>query len=577
MGRALRLSSLGAAGACLAASLWSCAGGDDAPRVAIVTRLTAPRALLSRASTLDLRVLEGGDVSCDDGTGALANETAAREIAKQQLGDAGCAAGVRFCGNVTIEKSDALRVFAAQAKDGSGTVLAVGCAAAKVDQDTVPISIQMFRYLEPAVCGDGTVQPTEQCETPGTAICDDGCQSNEVLLSLGNAQNGTDTGGPGDKTDPFLLWPSGSGTTGRLLAFFTDKKTGASNNTDVGVRAMADDLTALASPPALAKGSIFLSSGAEFPPQPAPLRQSMPQAAFLGGKYWVVFQDDNSPGSSGLDIHMRSLDDVLQSDQGADPLYVNGASGEPGIQAAPSIAAGKSRLFVAWEDRGAGKISGRTLTPPQTFGSQNDISTGNANTSPSVAATSAGFVTVWKSGTGIRLRAINDDGTPQGTEAPVSEGGSDFDRPRVASLPDGRFAVAWAAGGDVFVQRFDDKGAKVAGDQARPINDQVTDGVQTSVAIAATPAAGGSYVVAWVDEASGHVRARFLGGDGGFLFNNVNGQSTEFQASRVDGRTRANAAVAAGGSGPYVVIGWEDQGAEPNAGIVARRFPLPTE
>ena len=67
-----------------------------------------------------------------------------------------------------------------------------------------------------------------------------------------------------------------------------------------------------------------------------------------------------------------------------------------------------------------------------------------------------------------------------------------------------------------------------------------------------------------------------LGGSAGFLFNNVNGQSTEFQASRTEGRTRANPAVASGGSGPFVAIGWEDKSAT-GAGIVARRFPLPTE
>src|SRR4029079_10286610 len=125
------------------------------------------------------------------------------------------------------------------------------------------------------------------------------------------------------------------------------------------------------------------------------------------------------------------------------------------------IAAGKTRLFVAWEDAGAGKIAGRTLTPPSTLGSQNDISTGNGNTQPSVAQTGDDFVTVWKSGTGIRFRKVNDTGVPQGADAAVSDGGGGFDRPRVASLSDGRFAVAWIADGRVFVQRFDAKGGKL--------------------------------------------------------------------------------------------------------------------
>lgn len=579
MGRALRLAFPLAVLASMLAP--SCAHDDDV-RVGVTTRLLSPHALLDRAAHLKIRVLEG-QAACDDATGALqlpGGEAGAHEIANQELGQSGCAPNVRFCGSLPIEKSDAMRVFSASATDAGGATLAVGCVAAKVDQDSLSLTIKMFRFLPTAVCDDGTIEPTEQCEPGGSAVCDEQCQSNEELLSVGSPQNNTSTGGPGDKTDPFFLWPSGSGTAGRFLAFFTDKKTGASNNTDVGIRAMADDLAPLTTPPALANGSIFLSNGGAFPPEPAPLRQSMPSAAFFGSSTWVVFQDDNSPGSNGLDIHLRSLNDVLQSDQGTDPLTINGAgtppTGEAGIQASPSIAAGKSRLFIAWEDTTAGKIAGRTLTPPATLGSQNDLSTGTANTQPEVVATSSGFVTVWKSGTGIRLRAINDDGTPQGADTAVNEGGADFDRPRVASLPDGRFAVAWTAGGDVFVQRFDAKGAKIAGDQAQPINDQVKDGDQLTAAIAATPAAGGSYVVAWMDTASGHVRARFLGGSGGFLFNNVNGQSTEFQASRADGRTRANPVVAVGGSGPFVAIGWEDTSAE-DAGIVARRFPLPSE
>jgi hypothetical protein len=134
----------------------------------------------------------------------------------------------------------------------------------------------------------------------------------------------------------------------------------------------------------------------------------------------------------------------------------------------------------------------------------------------------------------------------------------------------------WSKGGDVFVQRYDDRGIAIAGDQAQPVNDVVTDGDQTQPTIAATPAAGGSYVVAWHDASTGHIRARFLGGSTGFLFNNVNGQSTEFQASRVDDRERATPVAAVGGSGPFVAIGWEDRSAT-NAGIVVRRFPLPSE
>jgi hypothetical protein len=215
-------------------------------------------------------------------------------------------------------------------------------------------------------------------------------------------------------------------------------------------------------------------------------------------------------------------------------------------------------------------------TSTLTLGNPNDLSTGTGNVGPQVASTGSGWVVVWTSRTGIKLRAINADGTPSGTELTVNESGAGAEGARVAALPDGRFAVVWSAGGDVFVQRYDAKGQPILGDQAQPVNDVVTAGEQTQPAIAATPAAGGSYVVAWLDAETGHVRARFLGGLSGFLFNNVDGQPTEFQASREGGRTRAHPAVAAGGSGPFVAIGWEDRSAS-GAGIVVRRFPLPSD
>lgn len=554
---------------------FSC-GEQDAMRVSVVTNLTAPKALFDRARTLEIRVIEG-DVTCEPSTGVVTfpnGEAAAREVARRELGNTGCPAGARFCGDVQVEKSDALRVFEARGKDEGGATLVVGCASAKVDQDSVSLAIKMYRFLEPAVCGDGRIQPTEQCEPGGTAVCDDTCQSNEILLSQGSSLGGTTSGGPRTKTEPFFLWPAGSGSAGRFFAFFTDRANGS--NLDVGVRAMSETLEPVASPPALRAGSIFLPNGGVFPPTASPRNQSLPQAAFLGGKYYVVFQDDDTPSTNpGLDIHLRTLDDVLTSEQGATPFYVNGSQtdGEANAQTSPSIAASGNRLFVAWED--GDRIAGRSFTPPATVGSQQALSTTTGTAKPQVAGVTSGWVVVWQSGTGIQLRAVNADGTASGAEQLVSEGGSGFGPPRIASLPDGRFAVVWSANGDVFLQRYDDRGNKIAGDQATPLNDVIVDGDQVQPAIAATAAAGGSYVVAWTDASTGHVRARFVGGSSGFLFNNVNGQSTEFQASREDGRVRTNPAVASGGGG-FVAIGWEDH-STPNPGVIVRRFPLPSE
>ncbi len=570
----------------------ACAETSEAPRVAIQTNLTLPKGVLDKVAKLSLTVLEGS-VTCDATAGQTTlpgGPSGAKEVAKRDLATTGCAAGVKFCGDITVEKSDVLRVFSAVAKGPDDATLALGCAEAKVDQDTLPLAIKMFRYLAPPDCSDTIIQPTEQCAPGGTAACDATCQTKELLLSVGSTQNGTQTGTAGDKTDPYLLWPAGaaSGTQGRFFAFYTDKAVTGSGNVEVSLRAMTADLSPIGAgeSPALAAGSIYLPNGPTFPAPPAPFAQSAPSAAFLNGKYYVVFQDDTRTTQTGQDIHLRSMDAALVAEQGATPLGINGGpagtggtsgAGEAAIQGVPSIAAGpQGRMFIAWEDAGQGKIAGRTLSPPGTLGNQNDLSTGNGNKGVSVAATTTGWVAVWQSGTGIKLRVVNEDGTPQGSEQTVNEGGTATERPRVASLPDGRFAVTWSAGGDVFAQRYDAKGAKISGDQASAINDVVKDGDQMTPSIASTTSAGGSYVVAWLDAGTSHVRARMLGGSSGFLFNNVNGQSSEFQASRTEGRTRANPAVTSGGSGPFVAIGWEDKSSM-GAGIIVRRFPLPSE
>ena len=74
------------------------------------------------------------------------------------------------------------------------------------------------------------------------------------------------------------------------------------------------------------------------------------------------------------------------------------------------------------------------------------------------------------------------------------------------------------------------------------------------------------------------MRARFLDGAGGFLYNFVNGQNGDFQVSTVDNETRSNPAAAVGGDqGQYVAIAWEDNTGSPSTfkGIWGRRFPLP--
>jgi hypothetical protein len=549
-----------------------------------VADLVAPRALLERATTLAISVLEG-EVSCDEKTGVVSRAKEAgkvRTVAERALAATGCAAGARFCGDVPVEKSATPRVFAATARDAAGAAVAIGCTTAKVDQERLALRIRLLRYLEPAVCGDGRIQPTEQCEPGGSELCDDACRTKEILLSAAAAGNGTSAGTAGDKGAAFALWPEGADASGRFLVFFSDAAA-PDKRPHVALATRAPDFTRDAAP-GLSEGAIFLPTTATFPPTAPAGAQASPAAAFAGGTYVVAYESDDGDATTS-DIRVRLLSTTLAPDLDTGALRVNGAAGagETGAQAAPAAAAGpKGRVFVAWEDRGQGKIGGRVLTLPKTLGSQNDLSTGTGNASVSVAATSAGWVAVWQSATGIKLRVVNEDGTPQGAEQIVSEVAAAAEGPRVAALADGRFVVAFTAGGDVYAQRYDAKGAKMPGDQAAPVNDLVSEGTQSQVAVATSNAASGSFVLAWVDEASGHVRARMLGGTAGFLFNPVDGQASEFQASRDDGaaagatKKRAKPSVAAGGAGPFVAIVWEDQ-SDASPGIFGRRFPLGVE
>jgi hypothetical protein len=382
-----------------------------------------------------------------------------------------------------------------------------------------------------------------------------------------------------------FLWPTQSGDQGRFFAFFASTNT-ASSNVDVAMRVMGDKLQSLTQPPAAASAFLMpVDPSGVFPPgSPAAANdQSQPVVAGSASLTWVAFTDTDN-GSP--DIHLRSLDSSFAPQQ-ATPLGINGdaGSGEPGIQQNPSMATSGSVLFLAWQDESDGQIRGRTYTPGSGLGTQNQISSGAQNKNVRVAATgSSGWVAVWESGTDVKLRAIGSSGTPSGPDRTVNDASLHHgtqDHPGVAVLGDGSICVVWAdhgasGGADIFVQRYDKDLNKVPNDQAVRLNDAVSAGDQVSPVVAGSAAAGGSFVVAWVDNGAGHVRARLLDSAGGFFYNNVDGQNGEFQASISSSHTRANPTVAVGGAAPAIAIGWEDR-TSGNPGIFVRRFPVPTK
>ncbi len=568
--------------AALLALVASACGSEKEPvNVALAPTILDPSDLFSNVSSIKLKVFDTtGGIDCVAQSGTVTGAETATALATLDLNSTGCTPPLRYCGTLTIPESDTDRVFQAQGFGSDPvTPVATGCARAKINQTALPLQITMERFIPPATCGDSVIQPTEQCEGPASPTCDGMCHSPEFLLSSGSGANNTTTGKTGDKFDASFLWPAQSGTSGNFLAFFTDKTSGAN---DVGFRMLSDKWALPSSPPAAAGGELLLSNGSGFPSTPAPGAQGAAHGAFLGGKYFVVFQDDDSP--NGIDIHLRSMDTSFVADQGVSmSIGINGPNGvgETNIQAIPDVAAGPgNKLFIAWEDQAAGGvINGRTFTPPNVLGNQVSISTGKSNSKVALAATSTGWVAVWQSGDDIKMRLIGSDGTPAGSDSTVNDNTAGLqDHPRVATLGDGRFAVVFAdhqaLASDIVVQRYNTAQAKLSGDQTIRVNNVITAGDQAFPAIAGLNAAGGSFAIAWLDVGSNHIRGRFAGGNSGYLPNSVDGQDQEFQASLTDGKTRANPVVVSGGASGNVIFGWEDK-SNTGAGVVGRFFPAP--
>ncbi|HTQ46027.1 MAG TPA: hypothetical protein VMI75_24900 [Polyangiaceae bacterium] len=558
---------------------------DPGVRVGIGPSLVFPRGLLQSVARVVVREYYAGPAACDPASGVVTG--AGSPDATTTLSQSGCTGGAVWCGSMQVTTSSASRIFAAEADDAGGSAVAVGCTEAAVAQQTLPLTIAMRRVVPMAVCGNGTVEPTEQCDPPGSTgdlVCDASCHTKEELLSAVNTQSGFPapaSGGASARADTALAWPAKAS----LLALWDDQTHPPDQH--VGLRLLGSDMNALPSgaAPALAGGSIWLTAGT-FPSAPDPGNQQYPAAAADSAGTYVVFGDDlcGSSSSASFDVCLRVLDPNL-SDVGTLVVNGSGGAGESGVQTHPAIALGTGETaYVAWQSApqvGPGQIVGRTVNlSTMSLGAQVVLSTGASNALPSVAALPSGWVVAWQSDAGVLVATVDATGKPAGSPATVSAGHNGVqDHATVASIGggDGRYAVAWADhgqnGADVVVQRFDASGHAVPGDSTTPINNLVASGDQITPAIAGS-ADSAFFAVAWLDAPSGTVRARLLDGSSGFDFNNVTGQNDEFPVSLAPGHTRAAPVVAIGGSGPYIAFAWQDQ-TSGAPGIYGRRFPLP--
>lgn len=558
----------------------ACGGAqaDDAV-VRLDPSLLFPHGILDSVTTLTLRAYDSTLVTCNAERGVPEGDTSALYL-EQELGTDSCPGGARFCGDVTLRRSSSAYVFVASAEDSRGRLIASGCEPLLVDAVRVSLVIQMRRYLEPATCGNGTLEPTELCDPPGSpdeSVCDATCQTKEVWLSngRGSATTGTVSGKPGDKERPTLVWPAGKGPAGTFVALFSDKSAASK---EITVRVRSDAFGRFSGHGSeVADFSFFLPHDptASIPPAESAANQSAPAAVAAAGRTWVAFEDDSG---GDLDIKLRSMDATFTAEQTGGPIRVNGTgtANEAGSQSLPSIAVNKQGiLFIAWQSDD-GSIQGRTYAPDTSIrGATRVLSPSGANKNVRLSALGSGFLAVWESGAGVKLARLSPDGTPSDAEqvnGPSHTG--PISHPDVTSLADNRFAVVFSDRGDIFIQRYGTDGKAIAGDQDAPVNAVVASGDQYGPVIAPMTAASGSYAVAWLDGASGDVRAAYLGGTSSFLFNPVDGQPGEFLASASPGRRRTNPSITVGGAGPSVAVAWEDTTSDAKAGIYGRRLPL---
>jgi hypothetical protein len=563
-----------------AVALFACSTSPDGSPVAVGPTLVFPRGVLDTVTTLSITMHDGGGgVTCNSATGVATGTTGKQPVASQNLGTTGCASGEKFCGQLKISKSSTPRVFSAVGKAADNSTVAVGCVQEIIDQDTKGVQIKMLRYAPPATCGgQQSPYPAVQCDPPGSAqdpLCDAECLTKEVWLSPGDMAFTSPTK---QKIKPSLVWPAQSGDAGRMITFFGDTSP-PQGRRQVSMRVLADDMSPFGGQGTVVRDfSFFLPTNPNsgIPQGGEAGSQLNPSGAAIGARYFVAYQDD---ASGAVAINLRSFNQVFQAEQ-AQNAPINVSTTSPQAQTLPSMAVGPgSALFVAWQGAD-GTIRGRTVNPSGfAKGTEQTLSSGGSNRNVVVAGTPSGWVAAWESGTDVKLRAIGPDGAPQGAEIKVNQGSGNQVHPGVAALPDGRVAVAWINGSapgapGIYVQRFSSSLAPVANDQADGIND-LTKGDECADA---TIAAGSNFfVAAWVDKKTGHVQGRLLDGTTGFLFNGVNAQQSEFQASREEGRTRLAPAAAVGGSAPFVAIAWQDDTGAPGSyqGIFGRRFPAP--
>jgi len=576
-----------AAGSAACVSVLVAACGEP-PTAAIGLVLKTEQGLLDEATSVTLSVFDGDVIACqvDGSAGVIPEGAQTFELQKD-----GCEGDAVWCGEISLDRDDASKVFYVDV-EGPGGILAQGCAAAKIDQDPVTVDIKIIRFVEPGCCNDGTLQAGEQCDSaqiapsscdgsaggeckgvPEDAVCNCDCTTKAIPIDrrADEALAGVD-----EKSDLVIVFSRGDlELDNALRCAFTDTAGDTVGESDVGVRYLASDTSPF--------DPIENNDVAD--PLFVPLQCSDPDGAGDGRRQKSPAMANVSNDSTPL-VYLSDEFDIGTFDGYLVNLGPEGCADDPPVVFSSDgtvdnvdIAAGPTGIALIVYGQG-GAVQGRFWGQDTGFGEIFEIAQLGGN--PRVAGSPVGWAVTYTSASGtdsdgVVARTVNlvsnlPNVGPVIAVNTVTQGAQD--QPDVAMLNDGRFAVTWRSGGDVYAQRYSAGGFGSQGDQDGPIN-TVTDGSQGDPRIEGSGATGTFYVVAWADSGSGEIRGRFLGDATGFLFNSVTGQNDEFTASPVGViGARSKPGISVGGAAS-VAIGWQDASAG-SAGVYVRRFPLPT-
>lgn len=532
-----------------------CVASTGAHGIALDDPLGLVMDVARAGNPLRVYVLPASSYACDGTTGTIAPDI--EDLEPGMVADAVVDINADISGDMatamaTIPTGDWTVLVRGKGTDPvSGRpnrIIATGCATVLglAASETRQVNITLLPQHDMGMCNDGVLSPDEQCDVPGTMMCDASCHTTPIPVNV-NVTAGTQSG------------VRAASSTGQNIVLTFDSR----DTNDVGLRLLDVNGNMVGS----AGTSLARDETIDSLPMPLPGPQASGRPAMAGnGRFVVALQNF----FGGMNVQVAFFD-ATRNPTATTPARSPAA----GMQTAPDAAfAGNRALLVVYQDdQSATGVAGTFFAPDATTPLMQGVALGNGlsgATHPSVAGLASGFVVVFAAGSDVYYQRYGADGSAMDASPVAVLDAADAmdtqDEPVVAANADGSFLVAWTEhsvalgdqmGTSIRARAFTATGpagpalvlpvASAAGDQSAPT----------------VAAADGRYVVAW---AGSGVHARFVSGTGTALPN------------REQPQTAADFTVAAAGNAPSAcamgttpaswLIAYDD-----GADAFARRYP----